>query len=154
MHSQECRHVLVPNKWQNSNRPLISDKRSDKLFGKLNLEGLNDWPEDQQQKAVELLKEFHHLFVLDDLDMGCTSQVKHKIKLMNPEPFKQRYRRIPPNQFQEVKKHLEEMLKVGAIWKSISPWASPVVLIRKKDSTLKVLYRPVEIEHTYGQRHL
>ena len=122
---------------KNSNRPLISDERSDKLFGKLNLEGLNNWPEDQQQKAVELLKEFHHLFALDDLDMGCTSQVKHKIKLTNPEPFKQRYRRIPPNQFQEVKKHLEEMLRVGAIQKSISPWASPVVLIRKKDGTLR-----------------
>ena len=29
---------------ENSNRPLISDERSNKLFGKLNLEGLNDWP--------------------------------------------------------------------------------------------------------------
>ena len=86
---------------------------------------------------MELLKEFHHLFALDDLDMGCTSQFKHKIKLMNPEPFKQRYRRIPPNQFQEVKKHLKEMLRVGAIQKSISPWASPVVLVRKKDGTLR-----------------
>ena len=29
------------------------------------------------------------------------------------------------------------MLKVGAIQKSVSPWASPVVLVRKKDSSLR-----------------
>ena len=86
---------------------------------------------------MDLLKEFHHLFVLDDLEMGCTSQVKHKIKVTDPLPFKQRYRRIPPNQFQEVKKHLEDMLKVRAIHKSVSPWASPVVLVRKKDGSLR-----------------
>ena len=40
------------------------------------------------------------------------------------------------NQFQEVKNHLEEMLKVGAIRKSVSPWASPVMLVCKKDGSL------------------
>ena len=88
------------------------------------------------QKVVDLLKEYHHLFALDYLEMGCTSQVKHKIKVTDLVPFKQRYRHIPPNQFQEVKKHLEEMLKVGAILKSVSLWVSPVVLVRKKDGSL------------------
>ena len=89
-----------------------------------------------QQKAVDLLKEYHHLFALDELEMGCTSLVKHKIKVMDPIPFKQRYRHILPNQSQEVKKHLEEMLKVGAIRKPVSPWASLVVLVQKRDRSL------------------
>ena len=46
-------------------------------------------------------------------------------------PFKEMYRRIPPGQFEEVRKHLKEMLEVDAIRKLNSPWASAVVLLRK-----------------------
>ena len=116
---------------QQSKKIELTDERSDKL-----LSIIESWSEADQQKAVNLIKEYHHLFALDDLEMGCTSQVKHKIKVTDPVPFKERYRQIPPNQFQEVRKYLEEMLKVGAIQKSVSPWASPVVLVRKKDGSL------------------
>ena len=52
-------------------------------------------------------------------------------------PFKQWYQRIPPHQYEEVKKHLQEMLEVGAIHRYTSPWASPVVLVQKKDGHLR-----------------
>ena len=63
--------------------------------------------------------------------------VKHKIRLDNYVPFKERYRRIPPHQYEEVKKHLGEMLEIGAIRRSESLWASVVVLVRKKDGSLR-----------------
>ena len=65
------------------------------------------------------------------------SKVKHQIKLNNNVPFKDRYRRIPPQEFDEVCRHLGEMLKIGAIRKSVSPWAGPMVLVRKKDGSLR-----------------
>ena len=68
--------------------------------------------------------------------MGHTSIVKHKIRLDNYTPFKERYRRIPPNLYKEVKNHLK-MIEVGTIHKSNSPWASAVVLVRKKDGSLR-----------------
>ena len=83
------------------------------------------------------MKEYQHLFVLDDLELGSTSQIRHEIKLSDPKPFKDRYRQIPPQQFEEVQAHLQDMLKVGAIRKSTSPWANPVVLVRKKDGSLR-----------------
>ena len=63
--------------------------------------------------------------------------MKHVIKLENYVLFKEWYRRIPPHQYEEVRKHLNEMLEIGAIWKSNSPWASAVVLVRKKDGSLR-----------------
>ena len=52
-------------------------------------------------------------------------------------PFKECYPCIPPHMCDNVKAHLQEMLDIGAILKSHSPWASAVVLIWKKDGSLR-----------------
>ena len=83
------------------------------------------------------IERYHHIFAVEDLELGCTNLVKHEIKLTNYVPFKKRYRRIPPHQYEEVRKHLDEMLRMGAIRKSNSPWASAVVLVHKKDGALR-----------------
>ena len=83
----------------------------------------------RQPQWSNTTKEYQHLFALDDLKLGSTSQIKHDIKLSDPKPIKDRYWQIPPQQFEEVQAHLQDMLKVGAIHKSIRPWTSPVVLV-------------------------
>ena len=80
---------------------------------------------------------YNHIFAIEDLELGKTDLVKHLIHLDDYTPFKERYRRIPPHQYEEVRKHLNEMLQLGAIRKSKSPWASAVVLVRKKDGSLR-----------------
>ena len=69
----------------------------------------------------ELIKKFHHIFTLEDTKLGCTDIVEHEIKLSDPKPFKDQYHRMPPTQYEEVRAHLQEMLKVGVIRKSVSP---------------------------------
>ena len=80
--------------------------------------------------------EHHNIFALDDLELGKTDMVKHVIRLSDDQPFHECYRRISPHQYDEVKKHLKEMLEIGAIRKWQSPWASAVVLVCKKDGAL------------------
>ena len=106
------------------------------LFSKIDLSGTNIWDPEHIKQTRELFKDYAHIFTLESLDMGHTLVVKHKIKLDNYTPFKERYHRIPPNLFDKVRNHLKEMLEVGAIQHSNSPWASAVVLIRKKDGSL------------------
>ena len=118
-------------------KPEPTPERLNELFEKLNLKGIEDWSETKQAEVHELMTEFQYLFALSDLELGCTSLVKHRINVNNPVPFKERYQRIPPQEFDEVRNHLQEMLKVGVIRKSASPWASPVVLVRKKDGSLR-----------------
>ena len=117
------------NSDENSKWPQPMPERLNELFTKLDLTGITDWSEDLQQQVHELMIEYQHLFALNDLELGKTSMVKHEIKLSNPVPFKDRYRHIPPREFDEVRNHLRDMLKVGTIKKSVSPWASPVVLV-------------------------
>ena len=101
-----------------------------------NLQSTESWNEQQQQSARVLTKEYQHLFALTLNELGKTSLVQHDIKLDDETPFKERYQRIPPHQYEEIKKHLQEMLDIGAIQQSTSPWASPVVLVHKKDGSL------------------
>ena len=74
---------------------------------------------------------------MDSMDLGKTDLIQHHIELTDYTPIKDRYHRIPPHQYDEVHKHLREMLEIGAIRKSNSPWASPVVLVCKKDGSLQ-----------------
>ena len=107
----------------------LSLEKEKLLFEKVDLTGISKWDPADQKEVRELFKEYGKIFTLDDLDLGHTSVVKHEIKLNDYTPFKERYRRIPPHQYDEVKKYLKEMLEIGAIRKSNCPWASAVVLV-------------------------
>ena len=117
--------------------PELTPEKEKLLFNKINLTGVQDWDPALIEEAQQLFCEFAHIFALESTDMGHTSMVKHRIRLDNYTPFKERYRRIPLHLFDEVKNHLKEMLEVGAIRKSSSPWASAIVLVRKKDGSLR-----------------
>ena len=55
----------------------------------------------------------------------------------NAQPKKQHPRRLPFVAKQEVAKQIQSMLDAGVIQPSVSPWASPIVLVRKKDGTYR-----------------
>ena len=111
--------------------------QKDWLLDELNLQGLEDWLEEKQMQARELLTRWGHLFAYSDLDMGKTSLIKHQIKLTEWTPFKECYWQITHHIYDDMKAHLQEMLDIGAIWKSGSPWASTVVLVQQKDGSLR-----------------
>ena len=100
---------------------------------------LKGWKKEMALKAKQLLMEFHHIFCLEKNEMGCTDATEHFIELFpkQDEPFKERFRRIAPHKVEEVHQHIQEMLDGGAIWPSQSPWCNAVVLVQKKDGTLR-----------------
>ena len=69
--------------------------------------------------------------------MGCTDTTEHVIEVMNSEPFRERFHCIAPPIVDEVQQHIQEMLDRGAIRLSQSPWCNAVVLVRKKDGSLR-----------------
>ena len=93
---------------------------------------------EQQGKQVnELILEYQDVFSRNDMDIGKTDLVKHSISTGDSRPIRQPYRRLPIWQQQEAETQIKEMLEKGVIEKSNSPWAFPIVLVKKKDGTTR-----------------
>ena len=101
----------------------------------VNLEGMDS---KQVHQIAKLLQENELAFSKGDLDLGYCDAIPHKINVTSNVPIRQPYRRIPPTQIAEVKKLLQDMLEKGIICKSSSPYASPIVLVRKKSGGLRL----------------
>ena len=56
----------------------------------------------------------------------------HEIDTGDAKPIKMHPRRVPLHLQQEVADNLKQMLDSGVISPSCSPWAAPVVLVKKK----------------------
>ena len=85
----------------------------------------------------ELLLKWEHLFAHSDLDLGKIALIKHKIQLTDQMLFKEHYWCITPHMYNDMRAHIQEMLDIGAIHKSHSLWANAVVLVWKKDGSLR-----------------
>ena len=94
--------------------------------------------ENQKKKALEMFSRNMEVFSSSKEDLGCTSTAYHRIYTGDDVPVTERYRRIPPNQYQEVQQHLRELLEKGVIRPSKSNYASPIVLVRKKSGALRM----------------
>ena len=109
--------------------------RQEKLLEKLNLDGLAHWSPENVVVVRELVLAYHDVFAFESNELGCTSAIKHEIRIENNEPFKEWFWHIPPPLLEEVCTSLRDMLEAGAIHLSQSPWCNAVVLVWKKDGT-------------------
>ena len=97
-------------------------------------EGLN---EADRRRIQEMLVEFAEVFSKGEEDLGLTHLVSHSINTGNAVPVKQTPHRVPLAYAGEDKKALDKLLQQGCIRPSSSPWASPIVLVRKKDGSIR-----------------
>ena len=70
--------------------------------------------------------------------MGCNNLITHEISLVDETPVHLPYKRIPPSEYELAKEHINQLLSAPIIKESISPYASPIVLVRKKDGSLRL----------------
>ena len=68
-----------------------------------------------------------------DESLGQTQVISHRIDTGNATPVRQPLRRLPYAFREETKSQVHDMLEQGVIQPSNSPWASPIVLVKKKD---------------------
>ena len=112
------------------------ERKRDEIVDGLDIDENNTLTPEQTEQLHQLLRRHKDFFATSDMDIGLYQDVKHIIDLAGDTPLKQRHRRIPPNMVKEVRKHLDQLLARGIIEPSKSPWASPVVLVHKKNGKL------------------
>ena len=83
-------------------------------------------------------RELCNIFSRDKNDLGFTDKVVHHIKTTDDVPVKQRDRRIPPQAVSKVRNMLTDWIKAGIIKESDSPYASQMVLVKKKSGEIRV----------------
>ena len=115
------------------------DKRPE-LLNTLVMDKNDILTEEEKAKLKNLLHKHIDIFSKHEEDIGHCDFIKHRIDLLPDKttPFKQNHRRIPPMMIEEVRQHLEQLLSAGIIKKSKSPWASNIVLVRKKNGSLRM----------------
>ena len=94
----------------------------------------------QQKEMMNTLS--RHEEVFSDTP-GKTNMIKHKIELTENDPFRYRPYSLPYAMRENLKREIDDMLSLGIIRESSSPFASPIVIVKKKDGSdrIQVDYR-------------
>ena len=103
------------------------------------LQNVLDFPDDlnsfQVEQFKQSIKKSTDIFALNDSELGCTNVICHSIDTGDKPSVKQ-----PPYHTliiyrDKIAEMVKEMKERGIVQPSTSPWASPVVLVPKKDGS-------------------
>ena len=99
----------------------------------------------QRSQLQTLLDQFADVFAQTSDDLGRSHVATHRIDTGNHPPVNVPPYSLPPASREEVERQIQSMLRNGVVRESRSPWASPVVLVDKRDGTKRfcVDYRKV-----------
>ena len=90
---------------------------------------------EKRMQIANLLMEFQDIFT--DVPRVCNLG-EHEIKLTTNDPIRSRPYPIPYAMREALSKEIDTMLSLGIIEPSSSPYASPVVMVRKSDNSIRV----------------
>jgi hypothetical protein len=118
-------YLITQTKEQTKEKDQNRSFEKDLKIGKLD-------PEDIP-KVKNLIVQYKEICIVEGSKLGKTNIIKHRIDTQDHPPIKQRYYRETPEKKETISKEIKDMLDQGVIRPSYSPWASPVVIVKKKD---------------------
>ncbi|XP_033634189.1 uncharacterized protein LOC117295600 [Asterias rubens] len=84
-------------------------------------------------EIARLLLAYQDIFSKGSEDIGHTDRVRHHIDTGDARPIRERPRRFPTVEQEEISRQVQELLKEDKIAPSSSPWAANVVLVKKEE---------------------
>ena len=119
-----CSHIRAEPIVQNSSLP--------EYLNDVFTRGCVHLNESEKVKFKNLLIKYQSVFAKSSTDLGCTDIVEHHIDTQGARPVKQALRKLPLAQQEAERVEVQKLLEHGIIEPSISPWSSPIVLVKKK----------------------
>ena len=92
---------------------------------------------EEKESVRKLLTEYQDIFSQHEYDLGETNLGEHPIDTGDAKPIRQALRRHPQQLLQDIDQQVQKMIDAGIVEKSVSPWASNLVMVRKKDGTYR-----------------
>lgn len=90
-----------------------------------------------RHRLLALLQKHSSLFDIGAAPLGVAQHTEHRIDTGDAAPLRQRPYRVSASERAVIEKEVDQMLSKGIIQPSSSPWASPVVLVTKKDGSIR-----------------
>ena len=104
--------------------------------------------ESREEEIQNLLQKHESIFQDLPMQLPPERNIEHIIEIKpGSSPIKVKPYRYPHHQKTEIERLIQDLLKCGVITKSRSPYAAPVVLVRKKDGSFRLCidYRGLNI---------
>jgi len=98
---------------------------------------VDDVSEKQRAELIQILRKYAYVFSKGELDLGEMSLAAHQIDTGDARPMRQTLRRQPHHLLDKINENVRDMLKAGVIKPSCSPWTSNLVVVAKKDGSLR-----------------
>ncbi|KAL1278977.1 hypothetical protein QQF64_025650 [Cirrhinus molitorella] len=118
-----------------------SDERTN-VLDKLGLQDLNleacEVSDEWKDRLLDLIEKYESTFSRGKMDCGEATDFMHKIHPVDEKPFHLPYRRVAPCHYEKLRTVLNDMELKGIIRKSQSQYASPLVLVWKKNGDLRL----------------
>ena len=92
---------------------------------------------EESKLLQDCVLQHHEVFAIEDNERGEVVDIEHRIDTSDSPPIRQIPRRVPFAVRGEMSRMVREMLRDDVIKELASPWASPVVLVREKDGSLR-----------------
>jgi len=96
-----------------------------------------DISNEQRGELIRMLREYADVFSKGELDLGETSLATHQIDTGDARPMQETLRRQPHHLLNKIDGNVQDMLEAGVIEPSCSPWTSNLVVVAKKDGSLR-----------------
>lgn len=93
---------------------------------------------EHKDRLVKILNKYKHCFASNLNELGCTNATEMSIEINDSRPIVFRPYRLSHHEREQVRNMVDEMLSAGIIRESTSEYASPIILVRKPDGSLRM----------------